>query len=79
MIELEKESVSAPTLEELRVKEEQIFKDKSDGIRVDDQNVKLDDLYDLWCHLKRGLKDNTFQNYKYMYEMYILPCIRFLH
>lgn len=69
------ESVSAPTLEELRVKEEQILKDKSDGIRVDDQNVKLDDLYELWCHLKRGLKDNTFQNYKYMYEMFVQPTL----
>ncbi|MCC8046819.1 MAG: site-specific integrase [Clostridiales bacterium] len=68
-------SVSAPTLEELRAKEEQVFKDKADGIKTDAQNVKLDDLYDLWAYMKRGLKDNTFQNYKYMYEMFVRPSI----
>lgn len=72
------ESISAPTLEGLRIKEDQIYKDKSDGIRVDDQNVKLDDLFDLWSHLKRGLKDNTFQNYKYMYEMFVQPTLGML-
>lgn len=66
-------SISAATLEELRKKEDQIFKDKADGIRTD--NVKLDDLFDLWCHLKRGIKDNTFQNYKYMYSMFVQPSI----
>ncbi len=68
-------SISAPTLEELRRKEDQLFKDKSDGIKVDAQNVKLDDIYDLWLSLKRGLKDNTFQNYKYLYEMFVQPKI----
>ncbi len=66
-------SVSAPTLEELRKKEEQVMKDKSDGIKADAQNVKLDDIFDLWSYLKRGLKDNTFQNYKYMYTMFVSP------
>lgn len=68
-------SISAETLEELRKKEEDILKDKSDGILVGAENVKLDDIYGLWCHLKRGLADNTFQNYKYLYEMFVQPKI----
>ena len=66
-------SVSAPTLEELRQKEEQVFKDKSDGIKTDALSVKLDDIYELWVYMKRGLKDNTFQNYKYLYRMFVKP------
>ena len=27
----------------------------------------------MWKQLKRGLKDNTFQNYKYMYEQFVKP------
>lgn len=64
-------SVYAPTLEELREKEQAVFKDKSDGIRTDAQKVTVNDVYDLWVQLKEGLKDNTFQNYKYMYEQFV--------
>lgn len=66
-------SVYAKTLDELRMKEEQIMRDTSDGIKVEAQNVTLNDVYELWCDLKRGLKDNTFQNYKYMYEQFVQP------
>ena len=64
-------SITASTLEELRKKEELINRDVSDGIRADVQNITLNDIYDLWKYLKRGLKDNTFQNYCYMYEQYV--------
>jgi integrase len=64
-------SVYAPTLEELREKEQAILKDKSDGIRTDAQNVTVNDVYDLWVQLKKGLKENTFQNYIYMYEQFV--------
>ncbi len=67
----QRHSVTAITLDELRIKEETIAKDKSDGIRADVQNVTVNDLYDLWKHLKRGLKDNTFQNYCYMYDQFV--------
>ena len=66
-------SVYAKTLDELRMKEEQIMRDTSDGIKVEAQNVTLNDVYELWCDLKRGLKYNTFQNYKYMYEQFVQP------
>ena len=64
-------SVTAGTLEELREKEAEIQKDVSDGIRVDSQNVTVNDLFDLWKNLKRGLKDNTYQNYCYMYKQFV--------
>ncbi len=66
-------SIYAKTLDELRRKEEQIMRDKSDGIKVEAQNVTINDVFELWCDLKRGLKDNTFQNYKYMYTQFVQP------
>jgi len=30
-------------------------------------------MFDLWCQLKRGLKNNTFENYKYMYNTFVRP------
>ena len=64
-------SVTTSTLEELREKEEEIRRDVSDGIRADSQNVTLNELYGLWKNLKRGLKDNTYQNYCYMYNQFV--------
>jgi len=66
-------SIYAKTLDELRAKEAQIEKDKGDGIRTEVKNVTLNDIFELWCQLKRGLKDNTFQNYKYMYNQFVRP------
>lgn len=64
-------SVTASSLDELREKESEIRKDISDGIRADSQNVILNYLFELWKQLKRGLKDNTFQNYCYMYTKFV--------
>ena len=63
-------AVYSRTLDELREKELAVMKDKSDGIRTDAKNVTLNDIFDLWRNLKRGLKENTFQNYIYMYEQF---------
>lgn len=68
-------TLTVGTLEELRKREEQVLKDKSDGIRAEAKNVTLNDLFELWCRLKRGLKDNTFQNYCYMYNTFVRPAI----
>ena len=59
-------SVYAKTLEELRAKEEEILRDKCDGIKTEARYVTINDVFEVWKQLKRGLKDNTFQNYKYM-------------
>lgn len=66
-------SVTARTLEELREKEEGIIKDTADGIRAENKNVTLDDMFHLWSKLKRGLKGNTYQNYCYMYRTFVSP------
>lgn len=66
-------SITADTLEELRKKEEQLRVNEHDGIRSEAVNTTVNDIYRLWCNMKRGLKDNTFQNYKYMYEMFVAP------
>lgn len=44
--------------------EDEICRDKLDGIRAEAQNIIINDIYDLWCSLKREMKDSTFQNYK---------------
>ena len=65
--------VYAKTLEELREKEKKIDKDKIDGIKAEARYTTVNELFDLWKVLKRGLKNNTFENYKYMYETFVKP------
>lgn len=66
-------SVSAPTLEELREKELYVLRDILDGIKSENNNLTINDLYYSWLQLKRGLKDNTFANYQYMYTQFVEP------
>lgn len=66
-------SISAQTLEELREKEVDVLRDIMDGIRTNKNDLTINDLYNSWTQLKRGLKDNTFSNYKYMYTMFVEP------
>lgn len=66
-------SIYAKTLEELREKEDAIQRDKRDGIRAEAKNTTLNDIFDMWVLLKKGLKDNTFQNYQYMYNQFVYP------
>lgn len=68
-------TLTANTLEELREREEQVIIDKADGIRAEAKNVTLDDMFELWSKLKRGLKGNTYQNYCYMYKTFVKPQI----
>lgn len=65
-------SVYAKTLEELRVEEEKILKDSLDGLQTD-TGLTLNDMYDKWICVKRGLRENTFNNYKYMYDTFVQP------
>ena len=59
------------TLEELREKEDDILQDQRDGIRSESRQVTVNEMFDVWLKLKRGLKDNTLQNYIYMYNMFV--------
>ena len=65
--------IYAKTLVELREKEVQIQKDKADGIKVEAKSVTINDLFDLWLQIKRGIKNNTLENYKYMYNTFVRP------
>ena len=66
-------AVYAKTLEELREKEAQIANDQFIGIKAEARNVTINEMFDLWCQIKRGLKNNTFENYKYMYNLLARP------
>jgi len=66
-------SIYAKTLNELREKELDVLRDVLDGIRADKNNISINDLYYRWIQLKKGLKHNTFQNYKYMYTQFVEP------
>ncbi len=65
--------VYGKTLDELREKEREIDHDIYDGIKTEKRNTTINELFDLWCQVKRGLKDNTFRNYKYMYNLFVRP------
>ncbi len=66
-----RETIYAPTLEKLREKEDNIQRDKYDGIRTDAKNVTLNEVFDLWKIMKKGLKDNTFQGYMNTWERFV--------
>ena len=60
-------------LDDLREKEKEIDADSNEGIKVEARYVIINEMYDLWEQLKRGIKDNTFENYKYMYNTFVRP------
>ena len=64
-------SVYAKSLDELREKELDILRHVLDGIKFDKSNISVNDLYYRWIQLKKGLKLNTVQNYKYMYAQFV--------
>ena len=63
-------SIYADTLEELRKREKSVQKDIVDGINLNN-DLSINELYERWVNIKRGLKETTFSNYKYMYEMFV--------
>lgn len=68
-----RKSIYAPTLDRLRELELELEIDKRDGIKADIKALTVNDCFRLWKELKRGIKDSTFQNYIYMYEMFVMP------
>lgn len=63
-------SIYADTLEELRKREKAVQKDIIDGINLDN-DLTINEVYDRWVSVKRGLRGSTFHNYKYMYDMFV--------
>ena len=66
-------STFAPTLDKLREIEEELAADNHDGIKTDVKGLTVNACYELWKELKRGIKDSTYKNYIYMYEMFVKP------
>ena len=66
-------AIYAPTLQELRDKEEQIIVDRHDGIKADVNGLTVNQMYDLWKQTKSGIKDSSFRNYTYMYDTFVKP------
>lgn len=58
--QLKRRFIYAKTLADLREKEKNILKDKCDGIKTEARYTTVNDLFDLWLNLKRGLKNNRF-------------------
>lgn len=66
-----RKSIYAKTLAELREKENDVLRNKLDGIDGFDSNITINDVFEIWKKVKRGLKDNTFKNYIYMYQQFV--------
>ena len=70
-----RQSLYSSTLEGLRKLEDQLVSDRHAGIKISNNSAKLDDFFNVWCDTKRGLKDNTYNNYKYMYRQFVSPAL----
>lgn len=64
-------AVYAGNLNELRKKEEKIQRDIAGGIRIGEDSVMLNDIYEMWKKDKNTLKETTKGNYVYMYEHFV--------
>ena len=52
-------TVYASSLEALRIREKEIDQDLEDNIKREAKNVTINEMYELWRQVKRGIKDNT--------------------
>ncbi len=64
-------SVYAKTLEQLREKEANVQVDVLSGLSVNERDLTINDLFDKWKQLKKGLKGNTARNYHYTYDKFV--------
>lgn len=63
--------IYAKTLNDLREKEKDIDEASKSFQKEVNKKLRLNELYDQWKSLKKGLKPNTFENYCYSYESYV--------
>ena len=68
-------SVYAKTLEALREKEAILDSTERNKPSPMPYLTTVNDVYAVWKELKRGIRDNTFQNYCYLYESYVKDAI----
>ncbi|MEY8335804.1 tyrosine-type recombinase/integrase [Lachnospiraceae bacterium 47-T17] len=64
-------AVYAADLNELRQKEEKIQRDIAGGIRVGEDSVTLNDIFEMWDKDNNMLKQTTKSNYNYMYKHFV--------
>lgn len=65
--------IYAKTLPELRQKEQDIQRDIIEGNGLHkNKNITINDMFDKWEKLKRGIKSNTKSNYVYMYKKFVM-------
>lgn len=66
-------AIYATDLNVLRAKKEKIQTDMIRGIRIGEDQITLNEMYQIWKRDKRNLKQTTRGNYMYMYEHFIEP------
>ncbi len=65
-------SIYAHSLEELRRREQELHsKERSVQEKFSHPRTTLNQIYELWKELKKGVRDNTYRNYCYNYERYV--------
>lgn len=64
-------TIYAGSLALLREKEYEIKNDKRAMIKTEARFVTLNELFELWKGIKRGVRDNTMKGYEYMWEMFV--------
>ncbi len=63
--------VYAPTLEQLRQKEQEIRKNERNNGKAQGRNITVDALYRIWLSLKQNLRATSRDNYCSLYENHI--------
>lgn len=66
-----RKSVFAKELSELRIKEAKIIANSINGRVVNNDAITINDMFYKWKEIKQGLRQNTYNNYVYMYERFI--------
>ncbi len=67
--------IYAKTLEALREKETSLDSEGRKKWNANPYSTTINNVYIVWKELKRGVRDNTFRNYCYMYETYVKNAI----
>ena len=67
--------IYAKTLEALREKETSLDSEGRRKWNANPYSTTINNVYIVWKELKRGVRDNTFRNYCYMYETYVKNAI----
>ena len=65
--------VYALTLESLRKKESNIQENILLGIREDHSCTTVNEVFELWKEVKRGIRDRTRSSYIYFYDLFVRP------